>query len=176
MVKSAILGVASFCRFESVRRHKSQCNAVYWSSATLWKAATEIWVKVPCVPGWFNQNAVVMEVQFFPLAQVLSKKSLESFLGSGDFLFVSLFMVKRLMVGITKWFKSSNRDKHFKYAIPVGLFFTILCVLGLASGMEFKDKLIGGGWDWGDWWATMLGGLVGQILQLGAVLLIVFVL
>lgn len=34
----------------------------------------------------------------------------------------------------------SNRDKHFLYAIPIGLVFTILCVLGVASGLEFKDK------------------------------------
>ena len=64
------------------------------------------------------------------------------------------------------WFKESNRDKHFLYAIPVGFIFTILCVLGLASGMEYKDKLKGGIWDWKDWWATILGGSVGQILQI----------
>ena len=38
------------------------------------------------------------------------------------------------------WLKESNRQKHFLYAIPIGLVFTILCVLGVASGMEFKDK------------------------------------
>lgn len=37
-------------------------------------------------------------------------------------------------------FKESNRWKHFVYAVPIGLIFTILCVLGAASGMEFKDK------------------------------------
>ena len=41
------------------------------------------------------------------------------------------------------WFTESNRWKHFVYAIPVGYVFTILCVLGLATGMEFKDKLWG---------------------------------
>ena len=60
----------------------------------------------------------------------------------------------------------SNRDKHFIYAIPIGLIFTILCVLGVASGMEFKDKLYGNKWDWLDWCATMLGGLIGQIIQI----------
>ena len=64
------------------------------------------------------------------------------------------------------WFTESNRWKHFVYAIPVGYVFTILCVLGLATGMEFKDKLWGGKYDWIDWLATMLGGLIGQSLQI----------
>ncbi len=60
----------------------------------------------------------------------------------------------------------SNRDKHFLYAIPIGLVFTILCVLGVASGLEFKDKQYGNQWDWLDWLFTMLGGMVGQLLQI----------
>ena len=36
--------------------------------------------------------------------------------------------------------KKSNRDKHLIYAIPCGLIGTLLFVLGLAIGMEFKDK------------------------------------
>ena len=64
------------------------------------------------------------------------------------------------------WFTESNRWKHFVYAIPVGYVFTILCVLGLATGMEFKDKLWGGKYDWIDWIATMLGGIIGQALQI----------
>ena len=67
---------------------------------------------------------------------------------------------------IIQWFKTSNHDKHFLYSIPIGFVFTILCVLGIASGMEFKDKMKGGKWDWEDWIATMLGGLIGQILQI----------
>lgn len=60
----------------------------------------------------------------------------------------------------------SNRIKHFVYAIPVGLCLTILGVLGLASGLEFKDKQYGNKWDWLDWIATILGGIVGQVLFL----------
>ena len=45
------------------------------------------------------------------------------------------------------------------------MFLTILCVIGLASGMEFKDRQYGNTWDWLDWLATILGGLVGQSLQ-----------
>lgn len=63
------------------------------------------------------------------------------------------------------WITESNRMKHFLLAIPLGLVFTILCVLGCASGMEFKDTQWGGRWDWLDWIATMLGGLIGQALQ-----------
>lgn len=66
------------------------------------------------------------------------------------------------------WLTKSNRPKHLLYAIPVGLLFTILCVLGLASGMEFKDSK----WDWLDWTATMLGGLIGQALQIAIILII----
>lgn len=63
------------------------------------------------------------------------------------------------------WLTKSNRFKHLIFAIPIGFVFTILCVLGVASGMEFKDKSWGGKWDWLDWLATMIGGLIGQIGQ-----------
>lgn len=69
------------------------------------------------------------------------------------------------------WLLESNRWKHFSYAIPLGTIFSILCVLGVASGMEFKDKQWGGKWDWLDWLATMLGGLIGQAIQIGLILL-----
>jgi hypothetical protein len=64
-----------------------------------------------------------------------------------------------------KWMFESNRMKHFIYAIPCGLFLTILFVAGLAAGMEFKDRAWGGKWDWLDLGSTMMGGVIGQILQ-----------
>lgn len=64
-----------------------------------------------------------------------------------------------------KWMFESNRMKHFIYAVPCGLFLTILFVAGLAAGMEFKDKAWGGKWDWLDIVSTLMGGVVGQILQ-----------
>ena len=69
------------------------------------------------------------------------------------------------MTTMLSWMFESNRPKHFLYSVPIGFIFTILCVLGVASGMEFKDKQWGGKWDWLDLTATMLGGLVGQALQ-----------
>ena len=65
-----------------------------------------------------------------------------------------------------KWIRKSNRYKHLLYSIPIGYIFTMLCVLGVASGLEFKDKAHGGKWDWLDWLATMIGGIIGQVLQL----------
>lgn len=62
-------------------------------------------------------------------------------------------------------FLESNRWKHFLYAIPIGLILTILCVIGVAGGMEFKDKMYGNSWDWLDFGYTILGGAIGQILQ-----------
>ena len=64
------------------------------------------------------------------------------------------------------WLKESNRIKHLLYAIPIGFILTILAVIGCAFGMEFKDKQHGGSFDWLDIAATILGGLIGQILQL----------
>lgn len=64
------------------------------------------------------------------------------------------------------WLTESNRKKHFLYAIPCAVVGTILFVAGLAFGMEFKDEQWGGKWDWLDLTATLLGGSVGQVLQL----------
>lgn len=71
-----------------------------------------------------------------------------------------------------KWLKESNRDKHLLYAIPVGFIFTILAVLGCAFGMEFKDKQHGGKFDWLNIAATMIGGAIGQILQVVLIMLL----
>lgn len=70
------------------------------------------------------------------------------------------------------WLKESNRLKHLFYAIPIGLIFTILCVLGCAFGLEFKDKEYGNKFDWLDIAATMIGGAIGQIIQIILILII----
>ena len=64
------------------------------------------------------------------------------------------------------WLKESNRQKHLLYAIPIGLVFTILAVLGCAFGMEFKDKEYGDKFDWLDVAAGEIGGVIGQALQI----------
>lgn len=69
------------------------------------------------------------------------------------------------------WLLESNRLKHLLFAIPCGLFLTILFVLGLALGMEFKDKQYGNEFDWLDVAATIIGGTIGQIIML----LIIFI-
>lgn len=70
------------------------------------------------------------------------------------------------------WLKENNRQKHLLYAIPIGLVFTILAVLGCAFGMEFEDKEYGNKFDWLDIAATMIGGAIGQLLQIIIILII----
>ena len=83
------------------------------------------------------------------------------------------------------WLFESNRTKHLILAVPIGFIFTILCVLGVASGMEFKDVAHDKDnarlgildwswkcWDWLDWTATMIGGLIGQAFQVLVIYLI----
>ena len=72
-----------------------------------------------------------------------------------------------------KWLNESNRMQHLKYAIPVALVFTILCVLGLATGLEYKDRLYGNKFDWLDWTATIIGGIIGQLIQLVLIYIII---
>ena len=73
---------------------------------------------------------------------------------------------------IPNWIKESNRAKHLIYAIPIGTIFSILCVLGVSSGMEYKDYAYKTKWDWIDWTYTMLGGLIVQLLQLLIIMLL----
>ena len=69
------------------------------------------------------------------------------------------------------WLNESNRDKHFLYAIPAG-FISLFLAIGLAIGMEFKDKEHGGQFDWLDVAATVLGGLLGAVIRWTIVLAI----
>lgn len=64
------------------------------------------------------------------------------------------------------WFLESNRWKHFVGGFILGLLLTVLCALGCAGGMEFKDMQWGGKWDWLDFCCTVVGGVIGQALQI----------
>ena len=70
------------------------------------------------------------------------------------------------------WLNDSNRPMHVKYGIPTALFGTIVFTAGVAVGMEYKDWKNGGKFDWLDIVATMIGGLIGQILQLCIIFII----
>lgn len=70
------------------------------------------------------------------------------------------------------WINESNRIKHLLYAILAGVLLTILFAAGLAVGMEFKDRAYGGKWDWLDIAATLIGGFIGQAIQIGVLTLI----
>lgn len=70
------------------------------------------------------------------------------------------------------WIEESNRPKHVAYAIPCAMIGTIVFVAGLSLGMEFKDWQNRGKFDWLDIAATMIGGLIGQILQLCIIFII----
>ena len=71
--------------------------------------------------------------------------------------------------------KVSNRPAHFKYGILTAFIGTILFTSGLALGMEFKDKQHGGKFDWLDILATIIGGLIGQALQILLIYLLFYI-
>ena len=73
-------------------------------------------------------------------------------------------MKEKTVKMLPKWIRQNNRYKHLFYTIPIGFFFTLICVVGVASRLEYKDKLYGNKWDWLDWVATIIGGTIGQLL------------
>ena len=68
---------------------------------------------------------------------------------------------KGLMRRALDWWKASNRWKHLVYAVPCGVVLGWEFTVGLAVGMEFKDKLWGGKPDFIDYILTCVGGLIG---------------
>lgn len=72
------------------------------------------------------------------------------------------------------WLGESNRLKHLLYAIPSAFIGTILFAAGLAIGMEFKDKQYGNKFDWLGITATIIGGFIGQLLQILIITIISF--
>ena len=85
-----------------------------------------------------------------------------------------------------KLLKESNRRKHLVGVMVVSMFGTLLMGIGCIAGMEFKDVHHSYGndgkplrewnwsaWDWLDCAAGLLGGLIGQGIQLMVILLII---
>lgn len=71
------------------------------------------------------------------------------------------------------WLTKSNRPKHILYGFIGALIGTILFIVGLAVGKEYANKSWGGEFDWLDISATLIGGVVGQIVQLFIVWIII---
>ena len=69
-------------------------------------------------------------------------------------------------------FEDHTRLQHFIVGIQTAVVFTILCTLGAMTAAEYKDRAHGGVFDWKDWACGMLGGLVGQLIQVGVIYLI----
>lgn len=65
-----------------------------------------------------------------------------------------------------KWLRESNRPRHILYGFLGALIGTLLFSIGLAIGKEYGDKAWGGKFDRLDLWATLIGGIAGQIVQL----------
>ena len=71
------------------------------------------------------------------------------------------------------WLKESNRLEHLRYGYITACFLSILFTIGCAVGMEFKDWQYGGKFDLLDIAATVLGGILGQIAQIGWIILLI---
>lgn len=74
-----------------------------------------------------------------------------------------------------KWLKEHNRIKNLIFAVPIGFILTILAVIGFAFGIELKDKQYNNSFDWLDIAATLVGGAIGQLLQIIIILLIILI-
>ena len=73
-------------------------------------------------------------------------------------------------------FEDNTRFQHFWVGIQTAAVFTILCTLGAMTAAEYKDEAHHGKWDWKDWTCGMIGGIVGQAIQIGIIILIIKVL
>ena len=67
-----------------------------------------------------------------------------------------------------------SRCKHAAVGFVLGLLFTIVTVAVAAFAGEYKDRAHGGTFDRKDFWATIIGGALGQACQAAIVFAIVF--
>lgn len=69
------------------------------------------------------------------------------------------------------WLKQSNHLKHFAGGYVIGVcsdstYCGMYAGVIAASSLEFKDKSLGGQWDWIDWGLTVLGAALGSVTKL----------
>lgn len=69
------------------------------------------------------------------------------------------------------WLKQSNRLKHFVGGYVLGVcsdstYCGMYAGVIAASLLEFKNKSLGGEWDWIDWGLTVLGAALGSVTKL----------
>lgn len=69
------------------------------------------------------------------------------------------------------WLKQSNLLKHFAGGYVIGVcsdstYCGMYAGVIAASSLEFKDKSLGGEWDWIDWGLTVLGAALGSVTKL----------
>ena len=67
---------------------------------------------------------------------------------------------------ILRWWKASNRWKHFLFAIPLGTVCGAPFTTGVGLGMEVKDHLYEGRADFVDFLLTAVGGVIGHGVML----------
>lgn len=67
---------------------------------------------------------------------------------------------------VLRWWKESNRWKHFLFAIPLGAVCGAPFATGVGLGMEIKDHLYGGKADFVDFALTAVGGVIGHGVML----------
>lgn len=84
-----------------------------------------------------------------------------------------------------KWIEDSNRPYHVLIGFVAALFGTIIGAIEVACALEGKDcqgdpmnqnvpfrRWTWRRWDWKDFWATVIGGVLGQVVQVGIILLV----
>lgn len=67
---------------------------------------------------------------------------------------------------VIRWWKTSNRWKHFLFAIPLGAVCGAPFATGVGLGMEVKDHLYGNWADFVDFLLTAVGGVIGHGIML----------
>lgn len=90
--------------------------------------------------------------------------------------------MEKIIAILPQWLRESNRWKHLVGILVVSFFGTLLMGVGCIGGMEFKDvhhyngdhvpfrKWDWSAWDWLDVLAGVIGGIIGQALQLAVII------